>query len=119
MLVDRFSTKARGVLALFVIFAVCILSTNAVYAQVAGATLTGTVTDPLGAVIPRVQVSITDVATRVTRNVVTDSAGFYSAPNLLPGNYEITMTVAGFSTQVRSGVTRLPRDRCLRSTRAY
>ena len=105
MLVDRFSTKARGVLALFVIFAVCILSTNAVYAQVAGATLTGTVTDPLGAVIPRVQVSITDVATRVTRNVVTDSAGFYSAPNLLPGNYEITMTVAGFSTQVRSGVT--------------
>src|SRR6266446_6412403 len=105
MLVDRFSTKARGVLVLFVIFAICILSTNAVYAQVAGATLTGTVTDPLGAVIPRVQVSITDVATRVTRNVVTDSAGFYSAPNLLPGNYEITMTVAGFSTQVRSGVT--------------
>src|SRR2546428_1176399 len=105
MLVDRFPTKARGVLALFVIFAVCILSTSAVYAQVAGATLTGTVTDPLGAVIPRVQVSITDVATRVTRNVVTDSAGFYSAPNLLPGNYEITMTASGFSTQVRSGVT--------------
>ena len=105
MLVDRFSTKARGVLVLFVIFAICILSTNAVYAQVAGATLTGTVTDPLGAVIPRVQVSITDVATRVTRNVVTDNAGFYSAPNLLPGNYEITMTASGFSTQVRSGVT--------------
>ena len=34
-----------------------------------------------------------------------DNAGFYSAPNLLPGNYEITMTASGFSTQVRSGVT--------------
>src|SRR5882672_2350900 len=105
MLVDRFSTKARGVLALFVIFAIGILSTCTVYAQVAGATLTGTVTDPLGAVIPKVQISITTVATGVTRNVVTDNAGLYNAPNLLPGNYEVTMTVPGFSTQVRSGIT--------------
>ncbi|HYR85005.1 MAG TPA: TonB-dependent receptor [Terriglobia bacterium] len=105
MLVNRFFTRARCVLSLLVIFATGILSTSAVYAQVAGATLTGTVTDPAGAVIPRVQVSIMDVATGVTRNVVTDNAGLYNAPNLLPGNYEVTITVSGFSTQVRSGIT--------------
>jgi len=65
----------------------------------------GTVTDPSGAVIPNAQVSITDVATGVTRNVTTGGAGFYTAPNLLPGTYEIRITAPGFSTQVRTGIT--------------
>src|SRR6266436_924134 len=76
-----------------------------IYAQVAGATLTGTVKDSSGAVIPNAQVAITDVATGVTRTVSPGSSGLYTAPNLLPGTYEIHVTATGFSTQVQKGIT--------------
>lgn len=73
--------------------------------QVVGATLTGTIVDSSGAVIAGAQISIKEVATGVTREVATDSAGLYSAPNLPAGKYDVTATAAGFSTQVRTGLT--------------
>jgi hypothetical protein len=75
------------------------------YAQVAGATLTGTVKDSSGAVVPNAQVSITDIDTSVNRMVSSNAAGLYIAPNLLPGNYEIRVTSTGFRTQVERGIT--------------
>ena len=75
------------------------------FAQVAGATLTGTVKDPSGAVVPNAQVSITDIDTSVSRSVSSNAAGLYTAPNLLPGNYELRVTAAGFRTQVERGIT--------------
>jgi hypothetical protein len=74
-------------------------------AQVTGATLSGTVTDQSGAVIAKAGISIKNIATGVTRTVSTDPAGFYSAPDLLPGTYEITTAALGFSTAVLTGVT--------------
>ncbi len=74
------------------------------YAQVAGATLLGTVMDPTGAVIPNAQVSIKNTATNATRSVRTDAVGYYAAPNLLPGTYEVTVSAPGFSTAVRTGI---------------
>jgi len=75
------------------------------HAQVVGATLSGTVTDQSAAVIPTAQISIRNVATGITRNIAADTAGFYTAPNLLPGNYEITVSSRGFATEIRTGVT--------------
>jgi hypothetical protein len=75
------------------------------FGQAAGATLMGTVSDASGSVIPNVQISIRNVATGVERTVVVDQAGFYRAPNLLPGDYEVTSSAPGFSTSVRSGIT--------------
>src|SRR6202011_303050 len=46
-----------------------------------------------------------NIATGFTRDVTADVAGFYTAPNLLPGAYEITATASGFATAVRSGIT--------------
>jgi outer membrane receptor protein involved in Fe transport len=85
--------------------AVAVLLSTPVYAQVSGATLAGTVTDASGAVIANAKVSIRNTATDVTRDVTTDSSGLYSAPNLLPGIYDITVIAPGFSTSVQTGLT--------------
>jgi Carboxypeptidase regulatory-like domain/TonB dependent receptor-like, beta-barrel/TonB-dependent Receptor Plug Domain len=74
-------------------------------AQVTGATLSGTITDSSGAIIPRAEVTITNSATAVSRAVTTNADGLYAAPNLLPGAYDITIAAPGFSTEVRTGIT--------------
>ena len=61
-------------------------------AQVSGATLSGTVTDSSGAIVPSVQISIKNEGTGEVRTVTVDSAGYYSAPNLLPGQYDVSTT---------------------------
>src|ERR1700730_8148158 len=90
----------RGLLCL-VVFAVVSAS---LYAQVAGGTISGTVSDSSGRVINNVQITITNVATGVTRDVTTNDEGFYSAPNLLPGTYEAKFSAKGFNTEVRKGI---------------
>jgi hypothetical protein len=92
-------------LTTFVLLVFGLLTSAPVFAQVAGATLSGTVTDQSGAVIPNTQIAVKNNATGVTRTVTADPAGFYTAPNLLPGTYEITATASGFATEVQSGVT--------------
>lgn len=76
-----------------------------VEAQVSGATLSGLITDPSGAGIPNATVAIKNVETEEVRSVPTNGDGFYSAPNLLPGRYEITITAQGFDKVVQKGVT--------------
>jgi hypothetical protein len=100
-----FRGKVSVTFSVFIILALAILGATQVYAQVAGARLTGTVKDSSGAIIPNAQVAITDMATSVTRNVSSGGAGLYTAPNLLPGNYEIRVTATGFGTLVQKGIT--------------
>ena len=88
----------RVAVSVSVILVVTTFSAGPVRAQVAGANLSGSVTDPSGAAIVGAQVSINNRATGVNRSVVTDSAGFYSAPNLAPGRYDVTVSAAGFAT---------------------
>src|ERR1700716_3531010 len=75
------------------------------YAQVAGANLSGTVTDASGAGVPNATVWIKNTATGIVRDITTDSDGVYSAPNLLPGVYDVTATAPGFSTAMQTGLT--------------
>src|ERR1700704_1145390 len=94
----------RGLLV-YVMLSLAVVASTPVYAQVAGATLSGTATDASGAAVPNAKVSIKNSATGVVREVTTDSAGFYSAPNLLPGVYNITVAATGFSSSVQTGLT--------------
>ena len=105
MRLKPYAGKFDAVVWVFVIVVISLLGTGQAYAQVAGATLTGTVKDSSGGSIPGAQVAITDVATAVTRTVSAGGAGLYTAPNLLPGIYEVRVTAMGFSTAVQKGVT--------------
>jgi len=74
------------------------------HAQVAGGTISGTATDISARALEHVQITITNVATGVTREVTTNDEGVYSAPNLLPGTYEVKFAVQGFKTEVRKNI---------------
>src|SRR5579872_6666451 len=72
----------------------------AAFGQTGNATLTGTVSDPSGAVILGAKVTVTNTATGVSRLVETTGAGLYVAPSLIPGAYKIEAAAAGFKTKV-------------------
>lgn len=101
---DSRSKIAVSVLTLGALGLSLLISTSA-WAQVAGATLSGAVTDPSGAIIPQGQISIKNVATGISTTAVANADGLYTAPNLLPGTYEITASAPGFATEVREGIT--------------
>ena len=86
---------------LFLVITLC--APAALRAQVAGATLSGEVTDKSGAVVPGAAVSIRNTATGQVRAVKSNGDGFYSAPNLAPGQYEVKTTAPGFSVYLQKG----------------
>ena len=73
-------------------------------AQVAGATLSGTITDSSGGVVPNTRVVVKNVATGVTMEVTTNSDGVYTAANLLPGDYAVTVSAKGYATEQKTGI---------------
>jgi len=67
-------------------------------AQTSGATLTGRVTDESGAAVPGVSIVATNVATGVSRTVVSGADGSYRLPTMLAGRYSVTAELSGFSS---------------------
>jgi outer membrane receptor protein involved in Fe transport len=65
-------------------------------AQESTGNISGTVTDPSGAVVPGVSVTVRNVATGVTRSVKTTSAGLFFVTNLAVGNYDLIAEAQGF-----------------------
>jgi Carboxypeptidase regulatory-like domain/TonB-dependent Receptor Plug Domain/TonB dependent receptor len=76
-----------------------------VFAQVVGATISGTVTDSSGSKMPGVDLVITNVGTGIATNTTTKGEGTFVVPNLQPGNYEVSASAKGFSNLVRKGIT--------------
>ncbi len=67
--------------------------------------ITGGVSDPTGALIPGVEVTISNEATGVSRTVITNETGSYTGTQLQPGTYTIQASLPGFQTAVARGVT--------------
>ncbi len=102
---EKLSKCMIGVAVFSIIFVLSTFMAAPAQAQVSGATLSGLLTDESGGAVANATVSIKNKATGVVREVTTNSDGFYSAPNLLPGNYEVTVTATGFSTVVQKDIT--------------
>jgi hypothetical protein len=73
-------------------------------AQSTAGTITGTVSDITGAVLPGVDVTVTNEGTNLTRNLVTNESGLYTAPQLPIGIYRVEAQLPGFQTAVQSGI---------------
>jgi hypothetical protein len=73
-------------------------------AQSQKAEVTGNITDSSGALVPGVQVTVTNVGTDDKRTITSSETGLYTVPLLDPGKYEITARKEGFRTVTRSGI---------------
>lgn len=91
------SLQRSAIWQLLSVFGVLLLCLQPAKSQVAGGTILGTISDPGGAVIANAIVVIQDVSTASTRTVTTNSSGFYTVPNLVPGNYRVKVSAPGFS----------------------
>jgi hypothetical protein len=75
-----------------------VLLSGVAYAAIDRGAIQGTVVDPQSAVVPGVRVEVTNVATGVTTNTVTNDSGFYAVTELVPGIYKVRFVSKGFST---------------------
>src|SRR5262252_3899532 len=76
----------------------------AAFAQTAGGTILGKVTDQTGGILPGADITIKNTATGITRSVLSNETGIYSAPNLQPGTYEVKAELPSFNVELRKDV---------------
>src|SRR5262245_57096499 len=86
--------------ALCCAFLCCIAS-----AQTPTGQITGRITDPSGAVIPAVEVTVTNADTGLVRRTLSNDSGYYAASLLPPGEYRMNVTKSGCRGSARSGIT--------------
>src|ERR1700760_2538485 len=80
-----------------------VLVSSVSFAQVERATITGTLTDKNGAVVPDAAVRVTEESTNETKVLQSDSAGVYTVSNLTPGSYTIEVEKSGFTKHINKG----------------
>src|SRR5215471_14884645 len=83
--------------------ALCLLICDTAWPQ-ATAQINGTIKDQTGAVLPGVQVVVTQTDTNISRNTVTDETGAFVLPNLATGPYKLEASLPGFKGYVQTGI---------------
>ncbi|MGB7353819.1 MAG: carboxypeptidase regulatory-like domain-containing protein [Acidobacteriaceae bacterium] len=87
--------------------AICLLVTAVpgALAQAGRGSISGTITDPSGAIVPGARVTLLNPGTGVSLHAVTTAGGLYTFISLNPGVYEVTVSQSGFTTAQRENVT--------------
>src|SRR5215471_10289159 len=86
-----------------------LLTQSGLFAQSTG-TVTGTVYDQAGAVVPKANVELVNEGTGDTRKTTSNSAGYFSFGTVQPGAYSVKITASGFKSWKQSGVPVRPGD---------
>jgi hypothetical protein len=86
------------------------LSSASVYGQLLKSTILGTITDSSGAVIPAVQVVVTEQGTNAVRSAPTNDSGLYVVANLDPGVYRVEVEHSGFRKVTRANIDVPPNN---------
>ena len=87
---------------LFAAMLLTILPESILAQSVVSGDVTGTITDPSGAVVPNATVTITNPLTKETKTTTTNGAGVYRLALIKPGNYTLSVTSGGFQTTTRN-----------------
>src|SRR6202049_944511 len=102
------NTIGRGLYALLRLAAAIIgliaLGEGLVFAQGRTASISGTVRDVSGAVLPGAAITVKHTETGLTRAALSDSGGGFNVPSLPVGQYEVTASKEGFKLEVRNGI---------------
>jgi Carboxypeptidase regulatory-like domain len=93
-----------SVLAALIVITFLVLAAPSVLAQSDASSLSGTVSDSSGAVVPNAKVTVRNAATQITREAVTKDDGNFTIPNLAPGTYTVRVEAAGFQTTTLNAV---------------
>ena len=88
----------------FVPIALIVFSMSWAAAQTTTSTLAGTIMDETQAVLPGVEITVTNMGTSAARTTISGDSGEYFVADLAPGEYEIEAQLPGFQTAVRSGI---------------
>lgn len=88
----------------FLVLVGMLLMSSAAWAQINRGSITGIVTDPSGAVIPNVAITVTSTTTGVASNVTSNAAGVYTVTFLSPSTYELKAAKEGFRTFSRTNI---------------
>ena len=106
-------TLPRRIYAMLAVFALTIVGfpPAPAAAQVSTGSIAGTVLDSTGQLVPGAQVTIRNVNRNTSTTFVTDQNGAYTALFLVPGTYEVQVTLQGFKSWVRSDLVLQVNDR--------
>ncbi len=88
----------------FVLCFLLVLASTSLFAQAGRGSISGTVTDPGGAIIPGAQVVLLNRATGVKQHTVTSGAGLYTFISLNPGLYQVTASQTGFASVAQDNI---------------
>jgi Carboxypeptidase regulatory-like domain len=98
-------SRAKFCSSFFCAAVMIVLAAASAAAQANRATITGTVTDTTGAIVPGVDVLAINTGTNVPSKRVTNQDGIYVIPNLFPGQYSVEFKRDGFETVLRPTIT--------------
>lgn len=100
----RLAMKKRLAMKLGTILALLVLAVAPALAQINSGSMSGTVSDSTGAVIPNAKVVATETQTGTAYSTVSNSAGIYVLPTLLPGTYNVAVTAPSFKGELVTGL---------------